>query len=811
MSAAAIPSVRGRREPWPVRPARGGPGGSAGATGRGAGGCAGRGRSRRSLADVRRGLLGLAVGVTSLFAAAQAVAQQVCLPLPRLLTVTPMGGQAGTSVEVAITHQHVDAARELLFSTHGITATPVLAADGRPVPDRFLVTIAADAPLGVHDARIVSRLGVSAPRAFAVGDLREIVRTTAHTSIATAFPLPLNSVCNATATERAIDVYSFQMAQGGRVVVDVSTVGIDSKLQPVVIVADARGNDLLVSRDGGVIDFTPPEDGTYLVKVHGLAYQGGSEQFYRLSLREVSGSGPAPRQAGARRVSAFSWPPEGLSAGALTQEAEPNDASGSAQTISLPCDISGSFVPAADTDVFEFEAKKGEAWWVEVASERLGMDTDPFVLVQRVTRADGRETVTDVAELDDIAHPMKPGDFIPASSYNGPPYVSGSPDVLGRITIPEDGTYRLRLRDLLGGPGTDPGSIYRLVVRQAAPDFALVAWPAHLRLRQNDFGTFSKPIALRAGGTMALEVVVVRRDGFDGAIDLVMDGLPSGVRAAGLTIPAGRQQGMLFVTAAETATPALSTARIFGRSRIDGVEVTRPCPLASVVWAIDYAPNDFPRSRLTADVPVSVTDFEKAPASIAPAEHKVWEAQAGTTLKIPLKIEWREPFNGASIRLTPFGTVFTGVKPIDLPLQAATAEVVLDLAALKTPPGEHVLAFSAISVVKHRANSDIVRVAEEEQKRASEEVAALTAAAKELAERAAQAPDAAKVEAADAARIATEKQKAAEAGLARATAHVKVMTAAAGPQDILDFLVSEPIRISVKPAPPPADKESPKT
>lgn len=811
MSAATIPSVRGEREPWPVRTLRRGPGGSAGPTGRSARGVAGRGPSPCSAVAVRHGLLAVAVGVTSLVAAGPAAAQQVCLPLPRLLTVTPMGGQAGTSVEVAITHQHVDAARELLFSTPAITATPVLAADGRPVPDRFLVTIAADAPVGVHDARIVSRLGVSAPRAFAVGDLPEIVRTSANTSIATAFPLPLNCVCNATASDRAIDFYSFQAAKGGRVVVDVGTTGIDSKLQAVVIVADARGNDLLVSRDGGVIDFTPPEDGTYLVKVHGLAYQGGTEQFYRLALREVPGSGPAPRQAGMQRVSGFSWPPQGLSAQALTPEAEPNDPPGPAQTISLPCDISGSFVPAADTDVFEFTAKKGESWWVEVASERLGMDTDPFVLVQRVTVADGRESVTDVAELDDIAHPMKPGDFIPASSYNGPPYVSGSPDVLGRIAIPEDGVYRLRLRDLLGGPGTDPGSIYRLVVRQAAPDFALVAWPAHLRLRQNDFGTFSKPIALRAGGTMALEVVVVRRDGFDGPIELVMDGLPPGVRAAGLTIPAGRQQGMLFVTAAETATPALSTARILGRSRIDGVEVTRPCPLASVVWAIDYAPNDFPRSRLTADVPVSVTDFEKAPASIAPAEDKVWEAQAGTTLKIPLKIDWREPFNGASIRLTPFGTVFAGVKPIDLPLQAATAEAVLDLAALKTPPGEHVLAFSGISVVKHQANPDIVKAAEEERKRAEAEVAACTAAAKELAEQAARAPDAAKADAADAARIATDNQKSAEAALARAAAHVKAMTAAAAPQDILDFLVSEPIRISVKPAPPPADKEPPKT
>lgn len=742
-----------------------------------------------------------ALCATSFLIAVPGVAQQVCLPTPRLLTITPMGGQAGTTLEVSITHQHVDAVQELLFSTPQVTAKPVITPAGTPVPNRFLVTIAADAPLGVHDARIRSRLGVSSPRAFAVGDLLEMTLTAGNHAIPTAHPLPSNAVCNATTTDRAIDYYSFQATKGKRIFVDCVTMGIDSKLNPVVIIADAEGNDLLVSRGGGGLDFTPPDDGTYLIKVHGLAFQGGSEQYYRLSLRDVPHAGPPPREAAVQRVSGFSWPPEGLSDKSMTAEAEPNDEPASPQKISLPCDISGSFVPAHDADVFEFAAKKGEVWWVEVASERLGMNTDPFVLVQRVTVADGRETVTDVAELDDIAHPVKPGTFIPASTYTGPPYRSGSPDVMGKITIPEDGIYRLRLRDLLGGPGTDAGSTYRLMIRQAAPDFALVAWAAHLQMRQNDFGTFAKPIALRAGGTMALEVVVVRRDGFDGEIELFMEGLPPGVRAGGLTIPAGKQQGMLFITADETATPALSIAKIFGRARINGVDAVRPCHLASVVWSIDYAPNDFPRSRLTADVPVSVTDFEKATASIAAAEDKVWEIEVGKTLKIPLAITWREEFNGGSIRLKPFGTVFAGVKPIELPIKAATAEVVLDLAAMKTPPGEHMLAFSGISVVKHRPNPEIVKLAEEDQQRLSQELATLTGEAKRLAEVAAKAPEAERDEASKAAQDAAVNQKMVEAAVAEATKHMKAMTAAAAPKDILDFLVSEPIRVVVKAAP----------
>jgi hypothetical protein len=745
-------------------------------------------------------ILPFALCVTSLCLARPAVAQQVCLPMPRLLTVTPMGGQVGTTVEVSITHQHVDKALELLFSTPKITAQPVVAADGKPVSNRFIVTIAPDAVVGVHDARIVSRLGVSSPRAFAVGDLPEIICTKPHQTIQTAVPFPTAAVCNAKTTPQAIDFYSFQAVKGRRVVVACDVLEIDSKLNPVVIVADAAGRDLLASRDGGVLLFTPPDDGTYLIKVHGLAYQGGDEQFYRLTLRDASAAVPPPRQASSYRVSRFSWPPEGLSAAAMTAEVEPNHEPAAAQKISLPCDVSGSFSPGNDADVFEFEAKRGEVWWVEVASERLGMQTDPFVLVQRVISKDGQETLSDVAELDDIAHPVKPGTFVPAASYSGPPYEAGSPDVLGNIKIPEDGTYRLRLRDLLGGPGSAAGSTYRLVVRRATPDFALVAWPAHLQMRQNDFGTFSKPIALRAGGTMALEVVAVRRDGFDGPIALSMEGLPSGVRAAGMTIPAGMKLGMIFITADETAPPALSIAQIFGSGRIDGTDVRRRSAFASVVWTIDYAPNEFPRSRLTADVPVSVTDFEKATASIAAAEPRVWEAEAGQKVTIPLRITWREEFNGASIKLKPFGTVFSGLKPIDLPVKATAVDVVLDLAALKTPPGEHLLAFNGISVVKHRSNAAIVTVAEEEQKRASEAAAACTAAATDLAKKAAEIPEPQRAEANKAASEALQRQRAAEAALAESDRHLKAMTAAVAPKDILDFLVSEPIRITVKPA-----------
>ena len=730
--------------------------------------------------------------------AAPAFAQQVCLPSPRLLTIMPMGGQAGTSVEVSITGENAEDVSALLFSTPKITAKPVLGADGKAVESKFLVAIAADAPVGVYDARVLSRLGVSSARAFSVGKLPEITRTKPNDSVEKALALSMNSLCNAVMTKRAVDFYSFQAVKGKRVAVDCATVGIDSKLTPVLIIGDAQGRDLLVNRTGGVLDFTPPADGTFLIKVHGLTFQGGAESFYRLALQEINGSGPAPHQPVTAKVSSMSWPPAGLPATAQTQEVEPNNQQGQAQKITLPCDIAGSFFPAADVDTYEFTAKKGEVWWVEVASERLGLNTDPFVLVQQVKKTGDKETLADVAELNDITSPMKISSN--GYSYDGPVYDAGSPDVLGKVDIKEDGLYRLQLRDLFGGTRNEPGNVYRLIVRKAAPDFALAAWAVHMTLRNGDRAALSKPIALRAGAALAFEVVVIRRDGFDGEIEISMDGLPAGMTATGLTIPAGKAVGHLIINAAENAKPGHSIASLFGRAKINGETVTRSCRVASVAWPVKDAKGEIPAPRLMADIPVSVTDSEQAPITIA-VENKVFEAKVGESLKIPLKATWRNDFTGTSIKLKAYGAGFESVKEFDLPIKAATQEAVLDLAALKTPPGDYTIAFYGIGISKYRYNPEAVKLAQEAQKKAEQEALAVATSSKKLiTDAAGTTPSNPKSDTASAAKIAAEKQKLAEAAKTEATKRMKTVTEAAEPKDTVDIFVSQPVRISVKAA-----------
>jgi hypothetical protein len=214
---------------------------------------------------------------------------------------------------------------------------------------------------------------------------------------------------------------------------------------------------------------------------------------------------------------------------------------------------------------------------------------------------------------------------------------------------------------------------------------------------------------------------------------------------------------------------------------------------------VNDASQEIPNPRLVADVPVSVSRSEGAPVTIVPAENKVWEVMAGDKLTIPLKVTWRSEFTGASIKLSAMGADFGSAKAIDIPLKAAGSEVVLDLAALKTPPGEYALVLYGSAVARYRCNPEAVKLAEEEHKKTEQAAIAIAAAAKTLADLAKAAPPDKKTEAENTARVAVGKQKSAEAAKADATRRIKAATDAATPKDIVDIVVAEPIRILVTP------------
>ena len=720
--------------------------------------------------------------------------QSVGLPAPRLLNVTPMGGKVGTEFEVVVAGEYLEDSRGLLFSDPRIAAKPKHDAAGKPVAEHYTVKIAADCPSGLFEARMLTRLGLSSSRAFAVGTLPETTPSKANKTKATAFALPIPCICNGAVAARSADWYSFRAKKGQRLAIDCATRGVDSKLNATVIVADAAGRDLLVERRGGALAFAVPNDGEYYVKIHELTFNGGPAYYYRLGLWELQPGAAVVRQPSTKSVNAFSWPPAGLASQATSREVEPNNSGAKAQRISLPCDIAGSFYPAADVDVFEFDAKKGDEWWIEVASDRLGFPTDPAVIVQRATKTkDGSEKAADVLELSDVPSPVKVSSN--GYAYDGPPYNAGTADVLGKLAIKEDGRYRLQLTDLFGGTRSVPSHAYRLIIRHAAPDFALVAWAVHQELRNGDRAALSKPISLRRGATMALEVVAFRRDGFDGPIDLAMEGLPSGVTAKGLSIPAGKSHGMMLITARADAPSGYANASFVGRAAIAGKPTTRPCRLASVAWPIPDSWGEIPSPRLLADVPVSVCDAEAAPLAIAP-QTSVVDAKTGGKMTIPLIVRRNSEFSG-NVQLRAIGAGFENAPPVDLSVASKTAQITLDLKALKLLPGEHPLSFVGGAVAKYRYRPDLASALEAASKTKRVETTALEAATKKAEAEAQSAPKEKRPQMAKAAAAVAEKMKAAKASLNEAERKLNAAKEAAKPQDIADIVVCEPITIRV--------------
>lgn len=197
------------------------------------------------------------------------------LPMPRFDRLTPLGGAAGSTVEIEVAANDVEDAKTLLFDHPGLTAVPV---EGKE--KRFAVTIAADVPTGSYDAWLVGRYGVSNPRLFAVfHGLTVVAETEPNNSLETAQLVSLNAVVQGTSDGNDQDVFRFTARRGQRITIRCDAQRLDSPLDPTLGLATASGAPLAINSDyfgrDPLIDFTAPADGDYAATVNDLSYRGG--------------------------------------------------------------------------------------------------------------------------------------------------------------------------------------------------------------------------------------------------------------------------------------------------------------------------------------------------------------------------------------------------------------------------------------------------------------------------------------------------------------------------------------------------------
>ncbi|HEY2251564.1 MAG TPA: hypothetical protein VGH74_10910, partial [Planctomycetaceae bacterium] len=223
------------------------------------------------------------------------------LPQARLNAVFPTGGQRGTTVDLTLAGgTDLDEASQLYFSHAGITAAPkTQTIDGKPHPiaGQFVVTIAADVPVGVYDVRARSLYGLSNPRTFTVGDRKEIVEVEPNNTPDKPMAIELNTIVNGKSDGGAdIDWYKFAAKAGQRVLIELRSKQLDSRMEGAVdlLTVTQTGNVIgagrrimhrrTLGRAEPLLDFTVPADGEYLLKVHDFLYNGSAEYVYRLAL-----------------------------------------------------------------------------------------------------------------------------------------------------------------------------------------------------------------------------------------------------------------------------------------------------------------------------------------------------------------------------------------------------------------------------------------------------------------------------------------------------------------------------------------------
>jgi hypothetical protein len=226
-------------------------------------------------------------------------------------------------------------------------------------------------------------------------------------------------------------------------------------------------------------------------------------------------------------------------------EREPNDNPRDQVKISLPCIMNGRIDRPGDVDSFCFKGRAGEEFVAEVQARRLRSPLDSLLYL---TDAAGKVVAWNDDNVQKVGHLHRDMGVL---THHADSYL--------RATLQADGVYHIRIADAQSRGGKSFG--YRLRMGPPRPDFTLLCTPSSL--------------SVVAGGTVPITVHVLRKDGFDGAIELALRGKPSGMVLTGARIPPGCSSITMTLTAPRSAPEKPISLRIIGRARVGDVTVTR--------------------------------------------------------------------------------------------------------------------------------------------------------------------------------------------------------------------------------------------
>jgi hypothetical protein len=577
---------------------------------------------------------------------------------PVMETVFPAGGQVGHSVDVSIAGSNLETVQALQSNTLGVVCE-------RIGPLRFRLTIPEKLMPGSYDLWAVGEKGISAPRTFTIGNLKELTENPPNDSAQSAMRISLNITMNGRMEKSGdMDFYQFHAKKGQRILMDCSAERIDSRLRAVLEVFDPSGRRLKVSRgyfgNDPLIDFTAPAEGDYILKVQDLTFSGSAEHIYRISIDtgpRVSFSVPSIVQKGKPcRIELYGWNlaktvhdshrnsleqfdrieidiPEAMTheVGDIPVLMKPAQAVLRGFAYHYPKSPSPLFIGLTDLPVIQDRMDNHSpasaqklSCPIEVSGRlEAGDERDWYSVEMRrgevfyfEAMAERIQSPVDLQiDLFDATGHQRLASFGDQISGTANSFPATHHDPTGRWVAPSDGLFLISVHDLAGGIKKDLRRIYQFSVRREEPDFQLLAVP-HL----------PEPVGLNLarGGRLALDLIAFRQRGFDGEIRVSANSLPTGVEFPEVWLGPGVNQA-LGVISVDADTPLqLTELKLKGESSSLGY---RKVQMGAIVRS--GTPNGW--GRIVSQAPMAITS--DAPLRITADAHEPLKHQLYGTLK----------------------------------------------------------------------------------------------------------------------------------------------------------------------------------
>src|SRR5262249_5013460 len=236
----------------------------------------------------------------------------------------------------------------------------------------------------------------------------------------------------------------------------------------------------------------------------------------------------------------------GLAEAPVVVDKGDNDTPETAPAITLPCEISGVIEKRRDRDWYEFEAKKGERWNIEVISSRAGAPTFIGLAIRNpATKADLYES------------PRTENTNLLSKKF----FARSEDPTITPFVVPADGKYQILVANL-GDNLFGPRHTYAIRITKETADFKLIAL--------SSVCTMPDSPTVPAGGTAAYTVLVPGDDSSTGEVEPTVEGLPRGVTCPPQVLGPGIHEATLSISAADNAAEWAGEIKIKGTATIKG-------------------------------------------------------------------------------------------------------------------------------------------------------------------------------------------------------------------------------------------------